>query len=591
MGLAQWFRPVPAGDIEPEVMGRLLQVTPAVWSAAAAVTACYYFLDGPAGAAVTLWLWLFVAISLARIAVAQVHAHTDPARRNRRRWLLWSVGCSLVHALQWCSLAVILHQPGSIEAESVLHIVLASVAMGAAVHLSVVYPVLATYVLFVIGPLVLRDLMLPSGYHRLMAVLCTLIAVYALLNGRSQSRTLAEVMTQRRRNAELVDALRAENERSEAARRTAEAASAARSRFFAAANHDLRQPLHAMGLLANTLTNAHSAAEVREVSTHLSDCVEGMTQVVDDLLEITRMDAGTLTPQRTAFALGELVGECCRPFAALARAKGLRLAVEVDPGLVVHSDRAMLARVVANLVSNAIRYTRAGTVSVSCRPAGEGALMLRVEDTGIGIALEHQPLIFEEFYQVSNPARDRRLGLGLGLATVKRLSDLLGLAVRVGSTPGTGSVFTLTLPLADTSAAAAVLTAEQAAPVPSLGTGRVLLIEDDADSREALARLLQSWGCDVQATPALPAALALLREGFTPDVLLADLRLADGASGIDAACAVRDSVSHKLTVAIVTGDVGSAHMQAAQAAGLTVIVKPVRPIQLRAFLSQALARA
>ncbi|MBC7996014.1 MAG: hybrid sensor histidine kinase/response regulator, partial [Rhizobacter sp.] len=491
-------------SVEPGQLERLLRVSPmvSVLSTVGAVVSCVLYFKGPVDRELIVWLVLFGCVSLARVVAGLWALRPAVLSANPRLWARWGLGSTLVHALQWGALSVVLRAPGNAEAESILHITLAAVAMGSAVHLSGFYRVLVAYVVCVLGPLVLRDLLVGTSYHAVMAGMCFLIGVYTLLNGRNQSQ--------------LIEALHLENQRSEAARRAAEEANAARTRFFAAANHDLRQPLHAMGLLAQTLHGQGpkaSPVDVAEVSGHLVECVEGMTNVVDDLLEITRLDVGHMTAQSSVFGLDELLRETCQPYQALARAKGLQLAVDAGP-LAVRSDRALVARVLANLVSNAIRYTRAGAVRIYARPQGDH-VELRVEDTGIGIARDHLPRIFEEFYQVGNPARDRRLGLGLGLATVKRLSDLLSLSVSVQSAPGQGSVFTLMLPVAPSHELVPLPPGGTPAVEPLIASQQVLVIEDDADSRNALLGLLRQWGCDARAAPGAREALAWLGQGFT----------------------------------------------------------------------------
>jgi CheY-like chemotaxis protein len=219
--------------------------------------------------------------------------------------------------------------------------------------------------------------------------------------------------------------------------------------------------------------------------------------------------------------------------------------------------------------------------------ARAGAVEVAVEDSGIGIDAAELPRIFEEFYQVGNPARDRRMGVGLGLATVKRLSDLLGLQVSVRSTFGEGSVFSFELPR--TSAPASVASSP---PVPRdalLAQRRVLVVEDDADSRAALLGLLAGWGCVARAAEDVVSVHQCLADGFRPEAVLADLRLAGGASGIDAVAVVRDMLGAGVPALVVTGDAGSAHARRAEAQGLPVLSKPVRPAALRAFLGQAFA--
>jgi two-component system, sensor histidine kinase len=579
----------PAPAIDEDQLARLLRVIPvvAVMGTIGALVACYPFLAKGPTTAVLAWLGAFSLVSVARVAGSAYYVRGGALRASPRTWYRWTVAGTMAHALLWGACSLALSAAGDPLAESVLHVVLASVAMGAAVHLSGFYLLLVAYIVSVIGPLILRDLWLGGSYHLLLAFMNAMIGLYTLLNGRNQSRMIEEIVAQRRRNAELIEALRLENQRTDAARRSAEHANAGMARFFAAANHDLRQPLNAMGLLAQTLHTRGAAVDVDEVSGHLVECVDGMTQVVDELLDISRLDAGSVAVQRSTFALDELLQELAHTYRPLAQSKGLRIDIDVGRVL-VHSDRTLLARVVSNLLSNAIRYTERGVVRVGMVQT-DAEVELAVEDTGIGIAAEELPRIFEEFYQVGNPARDRRLGLGLGLATVQRLSDLLGLHVAVQSTPGSGSRFSLRLPRGVQDDALVQGTRTARAVADPLLRRQVLVIEDDADSRAAMLGLLQAWGCVAQGAADGAAALACVAAGFKPDAVLADLRLAGGASGIAAIEALRAVVSSALPALVVTGDVGSENARAAQAQGYAVLAKPIKAMALRAFLGEAFA--
>jgi two-component system, sensor histidine kinase len=576
-------------DEDLEQLDRLVRTTPWAWllSTVGAIVCYLQYLDRPGAGLLTVWLVTFCAVSVGRLVAALVVMSASPPPQRSHTWMRGWLVSTWIHALQWGLLPLVIWTPGSAEAEAVLHMTLAAIAMGGAVRLPGFFRTLVGHVVCVLAPLVLRDLLVGNTSQWLMALMAFLIGAYAIISGRNQARSLQEILAQRARNAQLIEALRQENARSEAARQAAEAASEARSRFFAAANHDLRQPLHAMGLLAQTLHARSAAVDVGEVAQHLSACVDGMAAVVDDLLDITRLDVGHLQPQWSIFDLRVMLEECCRPYRAMAQDKGLSFELLAEP-LSVRSDRTLLTRVVSNLLSNAIRYTHAGAVRLRARADGTW-VDLRVEDTGIGIAAEHLPRIFEEFYQVGNPARDRRLGLGLGLATVQRLGALLGLAVSVDSAPGRGSVFVLKLPVAPAASPADKAVDPSWVARPLVSERRILVVEDDADSRAALVGLLKSWGCDATGVPGLAQARGLLSAGYEPDALIADLRLADGASGIDAVKAVRMALARDIPAIIVTGDAGSEQGKAASAAGLTVALKPLSARQLRAFLYQALA--
>lgn len=577
----------PWTPVQAEQLEQLVRTTPWAWLLSMlSAGICYVQYAGTDSRWLMVWLAAFCVVSGARLLAALCAIHLRPAwlagGTSGRVWL----ASTLVHAAQWGLLSLVLFEPGQAEADAILHITLAGVILGGSVRLPGFPGVLKAHVLLVLMPLLARDLLSGQPNLALMALLMLLIGIFALLSGRNQSNALVEIHRQRQRNAELIEALQRENERSEAALRSAEEAGAARTRFFAAANHDLRQPLHAMSLLLQTLLDRDQRPRDEETVRQLTNCVDGMAEVVDGLLEITRLDGGRMTAQWQVFDADEVIRDCCRPYEAAARSKGLQLRLRTQPHR-VRSDRALLARVLSNLVANAIRYTPQGTVTVSATAVGS-RLRVGVEDTGIGIDAAHLPHIFEEFYQVANPSRDRRLGLGLGLATVKRLSDLLGLEISVESALGRGSLFSFVLPIVDEAAQA---TAEAVPDDGSLlAVRRVLVIEDDIDSRDALVALLRTWGCEVQAAPDLAAAIEHIGAGFTPEAAVVDLRLPGGASGLDAVRTLRERFGVLWPAVIVTGDASQAGALRAQPDSPAVMVKPVRPLQLRAFLSQSLSR-
>lgn len=411
-----------------------------------------------------------------------------------------------------------------------------------------------------------------------------------MLGGHRQARLAGPLRGRRRQHDRLLHALRRKHLRSEQARREAEAAHQAKVRCFASVNHDLRQPLNALGLLAQTLQASAPDASTRAVADHMVACVEGMGQVVDELLGLARPDAGTLAPQPATWVLADVLHEVARTFDPLARIKGLTLTVQVPPQCRVCCDRALLSRVLGNLVANAIRYTAVGGVQLVAHDNGQ-AVEVAVEDTGIGIAAQHLPHIFDAFYQVAHPQHDQRAGLGLGLATVKRLSTLMGVPVAVHSVMGQGSRFAITLPRAPVPAMPSRARAlhRHAAPDAPMHC-RVLVLDDDAPSRDALRGLLAAWGCDVRAVPAVADVEQVFSTGWRPDVLVADMHLDQAACGL---AAVRQVRSHwddeRLPALLVTGDAGSDRMRQAQAQGYTVLTKPIKAARLRAFMNQALA--
>lgn len=532
---------------------------------------------------IALWLAAFLAVRLGRVALAQAYQRAQPvAPADLPRWSRWLLVSAGVQSLAWGLGSFVLLAPDDLVAEWALHIGLAAVVHGSVGRLAHHGPAFLAYVAGVFVPLFVRDLWVGLPSHLLLAGLTLALGTYVLRSGVQQAHAIAEAARQRQRNDELIQALQRENEARQQAQQQAEAAYASKARFLAAISHDLRQPLNALALLAHTLHRHGQQADVPTLAARIVDCTDNMGSLVDDLLELSQLEAHAVEPRIETFALQPLLRELLGTHGPLATARGLQLGADPTDAL-VHTDRKLLGRVLANLVSNAIRYTDQGRVQLRVQDAADGVL-LAVHDTGRGIDAAHLPYIFDEFYQAGNPQRDRRQGLGLGLATARHLSELLGLGIAVQSQPGEGSVFSLRL--ARGTALPAAPTPATAAPGTAMPAGRrVLVIEDDPDSRDALQGLLSAWGWQSRGTAGLPQALDALATGFQPDAVIADLRLSGAVSGVEAIEQIRAATHSKLPALIVTGDLTGELVRRAAAAGLPVLPKPIVPMRLRAFLN------
>jgi signal transduction histidine kinase/CheY-like chemotaxis protein len=369
----------------------------------------------------------------------------------------------------------------------------------------------------------------------------------------------------------------------------AEQANLAKSRFLAAASHDLRQPTHALGMFVSRLAQLPHDPETQTLIGNLEASVRAMQVLLDGLLDISRLEARAVQVAPKPFAMASLLHQLQQDLGPLAVAKGLRLRVRSSPAW-VNSDPVLLYRILLNLVSNAIRYTDRGGVLVACRLRESGAkLQIQVWDSGIGISEQHQQDVFKEFFQVGNVARDRDKGMGLGLSIVKRTTALLGHPLELVSELGAGTRVSVTLPrvpaLPDSSPVLA--------PEPQLGDelagARVLVIEDDALVRSALVGLLAGWGLEVHEASGVMGALALVSGGLRPNLLLSDYRLQQGDDGISAVAELRAALNHKVPACLMSGDTDAALMLKAQASGLTLLHKPVRPAKLRSLLRRLLA--
>ncbi|MDM0109030.1 hybrid sensor histidine kinase/response regulator [Variovorax sp. J22R24] len=361
----------------------------------------------------------------------------------------------------------------------------------------------------------------------------------------------------------------------------AEQAALSRARFLAAASHDLRQPLHAMGLFIDGLLPTASPAQ-RPAVMRLQEATEFMTLLLDDLLEISRLDAQVLTPTISGVSLATVFDQLDAQHAAPAAAARVRLLWE-DRGLAVRTDAALLLRIIGNLVSNAIRHTPAdGTVLVTARHSGD-SIRIEVRDNGVGIAPIHQARIFEEFYQVANTERDRRQGFGLGLAICARIATLLGTRITLRSALQAGSTFAIELPAAHPREVAPPAP-EPVATAPLAGV-RCLVVDDDPAILHGSRTLLEQWGCQVECAPSRAEALIRLGDaGSHFDVVLCDLQLAGDDDGMEVIDATRRLQPDALAV-LVSGATGPEILQRLRQGGVMLLTKPVAPAKLRALLS------
>jgi signal transduction histidine kinase len=365
----------------------------------------------------------------------------------------------------------------------------------------------------------------------------------------------------------------------------AETATRAKSRFLAAASHDLRQPIHALGMFVARLAQLPHDRETRHLIGNLEASVRAMQDLLDALLDISRLDADAVRVQLQPVPLGPLFEQLRGALMPVATDKGLRLRVR-DSALWVQSDPTLLHRILLNLVSNALRYTGHGGVLVGCRRSRGGShLWLEVWDTGVGIPVEHQQDIFREFYQIGNPERDRSKGLGLGLNIVDRTARLLGHELKLCSVPGHGTRFRLELPLAPAGDLQALMAAaEQPQQVDDVRGLRILVIEDDRQSAQALRGLLDSWGCVVAVVEGLQGALTVVDGGFVPDLVLSDFRLRAGESGMQTLHSLRTQLERPLPACLMSGDTDPELIQSCRDAGLPLLHKPVRPAKLRTLI-------
>ena len=352
--------------------------------------------------------------------------------------------------------------------------------------------------------------------------------------------------------------------------KTAEMADRAKSSFLAAASHDLRQPLQSLKFLQAALEPLNTSGEARKLVAGIGQSLDTMTSILSSLLDVNRLESGNLHPSVSEFSLNEIFEPLAGDFVAPVQERGLQLCI-VRSELTIRSDRRMLAEMIRNLLSNAVRYTDRGRILLGCRRAGDN-VHIEVWDSGVGITEDQLPHIYHEYYQGTGGAE--RGGFGLGLAIVKRLGDILDHRIDVRSIPGKGTRFFIEVPRGRSG-----LKAPEAAPPvhPHHGDflSSVLAIEDEASVRSALERLFKTRGVDAIIVATAMEALTLVREqGLRPDVLLCDYNLRGSPDGVETVRHLRAALGRNIPAVVMTGDTRTQTVDSISAQGVFVLIKP-----------------
>ena len=536
-----------------------------------------------------LWVSAWVAIQIGRFWLYRRYKRAAPAAHEASRWGAWFTITIIFSGCLWGTAGILMYVPDSLGYQALLALFIWTLAAGAMAALPVYKPAFYAFGVPTMLPLIVRSLMEWDFVHIALSVLGLGLLFVMLFFVNTLHKIMTESFNLRFENIDLVRNLTIQKEAAEHAQQQAEAANMAKSRFLAAASHDLRQPLHALGLFAATLVEKIRYPEVRNIVDNINASIAALTSLFDALLDISKLDANVVHPTLSQFPIQALFARIKTDYARIAQEKNLKFSV-VPCGANVTSDPILLERILRNLVANAIRYTEQGTVVLGCRRQDDN-IRIEIWDSGAGIPFIQRQKIFEEFYQLQNPERDREKGLGLGLAIVKRLTQLLDHKLEVISSPDKGSMFSVSVPRAPGNTA----TAEVVAPQISYGglsNSLILVVDDERAVREGIQALLHEWGCEVIAAGSLEEALKLLVEqARTPDVIIADYRLRADATGIDAIRSLHAELRAEIPAVLITGDTSPDRLREAKESGFRLLHKPVPPAKLRSLLSFMLHKA
>ena len=537
------------------------------------------------------WLAGFAVLWLLRLLMLVLFNRA--VRSGRVRWRFWLRAwnlATLASALLWGLTSIAFYGRGSGLQQTGLIIVIYSYCIAAVPVLANQARVFLLFNVLCFGPMIARIASDGDVYSlQLAAELLLIVSLISVLAG-SYRQAFQRVTEEKLRADGLLDALRVEKQAADAARHEAEVANRAKTQFFTAASHDLRQPLHAMGLFAEALRQRTHEPEVAQLVNSINESVDALEELFSQLLDITRIDSGGVDVNPRHFAVADIFRKLRLHYEPEAFDKGLELRLRGGRHA-VYADPLLVERVLRNLVSNAIRYTTDGSVLVTCRKHAERVL-LQVWDTGPGIRAEERSRVCEEFYQVPTadaPAPDERKGLGLGLAIVKRLAALMQAPLGLRSQPGKGCVFSLELP-AGTAPRAEPSVVPSKAPIGvTLDGVAIVIVEDEPAVREGLEVLLKGWGARVTSFASVAATRAWVEAAAPstpkPELLIVDYRLEAGETGVDAIRLLRRRFDEQVPAIVVTGSSMTGHDKEALEHDFHVLIKPVLPNKLRAMIA------
>jgi signal transduction histidine kinase/ActR/RegA family two-component response regulator len=515
---------------------------------------------------VLLWMALHLALTLRR--AYRRYQRSPDAAAHPEYWARFNARNVLLRSCVWGLAPWLCVPPGRNLGLWVMVIVMMmGGCAGGALSLAVLKRNIPRFIVPSMASLTLALAWRGDSTHLFLATGCLLYMCVMIMFALQHHRLLTAALTMRFEKEALAEQL---SHQIAVTQRVSEE----KTRFLAAASHDLRQPLHAIALFGAVIEKKLKGTEEWNHAVRLMDAVGTLGDSLDILLDISRLDAGEVAPQIRPVELNPLFLALNNVFVAQAADRDLQLRLRATPCWVL-SDPQLLQRLLSNLVDNALKYTTRGGVVVAARARGP-LVWIDVCDTGIGIADEHLGRIFDEFYQIGNPGRDRAQGLGIGLSIVQRLSRLLAHPLQVRSRLHHGSRFRLVLPAVTASGVVPLAACPGAAlPLPQ----RVLLIDDEAAIRQAVTGLLQAHGVTIDAVASEAEAEAVLVQaahGSTPvEVLLCDVRLADGADGLAAAQRLSARFGPGLQVLLITGETAPQRQRQMLDSGLQVLLKPV----------------
>lgn len=526
------------------------------------------------------WFVVVVVFSVIRYLLLRQYYRKERDDNDVIKWGWVFAITAFVSGCTWGVTSILFLQTDNLVVMVFLLMTLTGITVGSSASLS---NFANSYYAFAIPTILPFGYVLSATGQSDLIILSLMLFVFLLLQlvvAKKNQATLDNSILLRNENAELVEQLEIKKDK-------AEKANSAKTRFLAAASHDLRQPLHAMSLLLSVLSEYKQGDEQLTIIEKIKRSSLSLESLLESLLDISKLDAGVINIEINPFKIQPLFDVLSDEFKPVAEEKGLD--IQFSPSSVlINSDVQIIERILRNLISNAIRYTDQGKILVGCRQS-ESLVRLCVCDTGLGIDDSNKELIFEEFQQLNNHNRDRNKGLGLGLSIVKRLTELLGLTITLRSSAGKGSAFIVECPRSVVIEDDQKNSSQVISSYPKLAEKTIVIIDDEEEIRNALALLLNSWGCKTFELTCMDDVSQKLLPRIRPDMIITDYRLSNHETGVQVIAAIQSYYEDgDIPAVIITGDTSPERIKEAEESGFTMLHKPVGGGKLRAILNSLL---
>jgi len=524
------------------------------------------------------WFVLVIAVYSCRVVLTRKYLEAAPPPEEAPRWGWYLTLTTFFSGVLWGFAAFTFHDPSHAYNDVLIYIVVIGFAIGSLVLTTYWLPAFYAYAFPALGGTILDQLLhvTPEGYT--LSFLLTIFLVMLVRISIGSNKIAYDAIRIGTKNRELMQKMEQEKVK-------AETANQAKTRFLASANHDLRQPVHALSLLVHGLKKELNTAQGKLLFLRLERSVNNLGNLLESLLDLSRLDASAVKINLTKFPVASVSSQMLTEFLPVAREKRLRFSIRPCDET-IYTDRTLLERLLRNLLNNAFRYTYHGGILLGFRKRGQ-EIIFEVWDTGIGIAKEEGDKIFNEFYQSENSERDRSKGLGLGLSICQRIAGLLGSELTYRSMEGKGSVFRFKLPVS-TKESKIKVSVEEGDRRSEISGKTLLVVDDDLEVLHAIIQLLKSWDIiPLTARNSHEAFEVINDRHLSLDGIICDHRLSDDESGLDVIKKIQQRF--KIPALMITGDTAPENLHALEKSGYPVLHKPVSPDVLHKILNQLLA--